>query len=255
MTAKSPLFTLLMVAVASVSFGEDWGGLKLDFSRRTVTLTVLIDDLQDAYRVDPDGAVRMLANPATSKVADQSLVVEIAPGKKKTGVVRVTSDSRTSQVQVAADNRLAGPSRIGGLPFGYAFLPPGGRASEGETWEETFPPPVEGQGVPVAATFRYKVVGAAATDSCPDCIEIQIVGLRRFLPNDGLGDLLANVFSDSDDEFFTTNQVFAVGTVLFSPKAGLFERFELGVNTSMLTPLAVPGMMRRVVVTVVEVGP
>jgi len=63
-----------------------------------------------------------------------------------------------------------------------------------------------------------------------------------------VGGMLASVLAGGDDEFFTTNQVFAVGTVLFSPKKGIFERFELAMNASMLTPVSVPGMMRRVVV-------
>ena len=64
--------------------------------------------------------------------------------------------------------------------------------------------------------------------------------------------MLASVFAGDDDEYFTTDQVFAVGTVLFSPRQGFFRRFEMLMNASMLTPASVPGMMRRVVVDTAE---
>jgi len=253
MTAKA----LSLLAAGAVLLGSPCGaetheGLELDFKRRAVELRVSIDDLEDAYRVDADGAIRMLAHPTIRNLEDRHLTLEIAPGKRGTGVLRLRGDG--PEVVVASDNALRGPSRIGGLPFGYAFLPPGGKAAEGQLWEESFPAP-EGSGARVAATFRYTLVGAAPSDDCPDCVEIRIVGLRRFVPSSSLVSLVAGVLAKGEDEFFTSDQVFAVGGVLFSPAAGFPHRFELAMNTSLLTPLAVPGMMRRVVAERVEVAP
>lgn len=243
---------LATLAAVGVCHGEGFKGLELDFERRDVAVRVTLDDLEDAYRIDPDGAIRMLAKPSVSPVDERNLVVSIAPGKRKTGVLRVTLNGGSAEVQVARDNSLTGLSRLSGLPFGYAFLPPEGSAEEGESWEEVMVPQ-EGSGGPrVAATFRYTLTGKAPSDDCPDCVEIRIVGLRRFEPDRSLSSMLAGLFSEPDDSFYTADQVFAIGTVLFSPRQRFFHRFELGMNTSMLTPLAVPGMMRRVVVEVLQ---
>jgi hypothetical protein len=243
---------LAFLTTTAICYSETLGGLKIDFSRKTVTLEVTVDDLQDAYQVLADGSIQMLANPTTETISERRAVVQVSRAKRKTGLLRITVDGRNTEVLVASDNSLVGPTRTGGLPFGYAFLPPNGTATEGQTWEEVFPAPADADGPRVAATFRYTFAGAAPTEECPECVEIRIVGLRRFLPDRSLAGMLASVFS-SDDEYFTSNQLFAVGTVLFSPKQGFFRRVELAMNTSMLTPLSVPGMMRRVVVDTVGV--
>ena len=237
-----------VLPVASICSGQSINGLKLDFKKRIESFDIAIDDLEEAYLVDPDGAIRMLAHPAVTEVSNQRVEIEVAPSKSKTGVFRLSDKGAAPEIRVNRDNSLAGDTRIGGLPFGYAFLPPGGKAVPGQSWEESFPAPAGDGGVKVEATFRYTLVGPASSDGCPDCVEIKIVGLRRFVADRSLAESLAGVFSDSDDSFYTANQVFAVGSVLFSPGDGMFQRFELGMNTSVLTPLAVPGMMRRVVV-------
>ena len=244
---------LAFLTAIPICRGETMDGLKLDFSTKRVTLEVTVEDLQDAYRVLPDGSIKMKAKPDTAHVSNWRAEVHVSRGKRKTGLLRITVDERRTEVKVASDNRLAGPSRIGGLPFGYAFLPPNGTATDGQIWEEEFPAPADAQGPRIAATFRYTFGGSAPTEGCPDCVEIRIVGLRRFLPDQSLAGMLASIFSGDDDEYFTTNQVFAVGAVLFSPKQGFFRRFEMHMNASMLTPAPVPGMMRRVVVDTLEV--
>jgi hypothetical protein len=200
----------------------------------------------------PDGTIKMLAKPTATMVNQRQATVEVARGKRKTGILRISVDDRGSEVRVASDNRLIGSARTGGLPFGYAFLPPNGKAEKGQSWQEEFAPPDDSDGPRVTATFRYTLVGSAPTGDCADCVEIRIVGLRRFLPDRSLAGMLASVFSGDDDEYFTTDQVFAVGKVLFSPKKGFFNSFELAMNTSMLTPASVPGMMRRLSVEVVR---
>lgn len=247
----SLVLPLAVLVAAPICHGETLSGLKLDFSRKTVTLEVTVDDLQDAYRVLPNGSIKMKAKPVASKVSEWRAEVQVSRGKRKTGILRITVDDRITEVQVASDNRLTGPSRIGGLPFGYRFLPPDGQATEGQTWEEEFPAPADTDGPQITATFRYTFAGSSPTDGCADCVEIRIVGLRRFLPDQSLAGMLASVFAGDDDEYFTTDQVFAVGTVLFSPRQGFFRRFEMLMNASMLTPASVPGMMRRVVVDTV----
>jgi hypothetical protein len=244
---------LALVLSVTVCQGETTDGLKLDFSRRSMTLEITVDDLQDAYRIQADGSIKMLAAPDATPVDKRQIDVQVSKGKRKTGLFTITVDGRSTEVQVASDNRLVGPSRAGGLPFGYAWLPPNGKATKGQTWEEEFPPPEGGDGPRVAATFRYTFAGAAPTVGCADCVEIRIVGLRRFLADRSLAGMVANVLADEDDGFFAGDQVFAIGSVLFSPKHGYFHRFEIGVNASMLTAAAVPGMMRRVVVETVEV--
>lgn len=248
-----PITALAFLTTISICHSETVDGLKIDFSRKTVTLEVTVDDLQDAYRVLADGSVKMLANPTTTTISERRAVVQVSRGKRNTGLLRITVDGRNTEVLVAPDNGLVGPSRTGGLPFGYAFLPPNGKATEGQTWEEVFSAPDDVDGPRVAATFRYTFVGRAPSEDCPECVAIRIVGLRRFLPDESLVGMLASVFSGDDDEYFVSDQLFAVGTVLFSPKQGFFRRFELAMNTSMLTPISVPGMMRRVVVEAMEV--
>lgn len=247
-----PAMAVAFLTTIAICHGETVDGLKFDFSRKTVALEVTVEDLQDAYRVLADGSIKMLAKPAARTISERRAVVQVSRAKRNTGLLRITVDGRNTEVLVASDNRLAGPARTGGLPFGYAFLPPNGKATEGQTWEEEFPAPVDVDGPRVAATFRYTFAGAVPTEDCPECVEIRIVGLRRFLPDQSLAGMLASVFS-GDDEYFVSDQLFAVGTVVFSPKQGFFRRFELAMNTSMLTPVSVPGMMRRIVVDAVEV--
>lgn len=248
-----PAMAIAFLTTTAICHGETADGLKFDLSRKTVTLEVTVEDLQDAYRVLADGSIKMLAKPTTRSISERRAVVQVSRARRNTGLLRITIGERSTEMQVASDNRLVGSTRIGGLPFGYAFLPPKGRATEGQTWEEVFPAPADVDGPRVAATFRYTFAGPAPTEECPECVEIRIVGVRRFLPDQSLAAMVASVFSD-DDAYFTNDQLFAVGTVLFSPKQGFFRRFELAMNTSMLTPVSVPGMMRRVVVEVVEVS-
>lgn len=248
-----PAMAIAFLTTTAICHGETADGLKFDLSRKTVTLEVTVEDLQDAYRVLADGSIKMLAKPTTRSISERRAVVQVSRARRNTGLLRITIGERSTEMQVASDNRLVGSTRIGGLPFGYAFLPPKGRATEGQTWEEVFPAPADVDGPRVAATFRYTFAGPAPTEECPECVEIRIVGVRRFLPDQSLAAMVASVFFD-DDAYFTNDQLFAVGTVLFSPKQGFFRRFELAMNTSMLTPVSVPGMMRRVVVEVVEVS-
>jgi hypothetical protein len=242
----------VLLATIPICHGETMDGLKLDFSRRTVTLEVTVEDLQDAYKILPDGTIKMLARPDATTVNRRQATVQVARGKRKTGILQISVDGRETEVQVASDNSLVGAARTGGLPFGYAFLPPQGKADKGQTWLEEFAPPAESDGPRATATFRYTFEGSAPAPDCADCVEIRIVGLRRFLPDTSLTGTLTSVFSGDGDEFFTTDQVFAVGRVLFSPKTGFFHTFEMGVNTSMLTPASLPGMMRRLSVEVIR---
>ena len=224
---------------------QEISGLQLDFKKRTLRFQLVVKDLQDAYRVTSRGDIQMLPRPGEKVLADEEVSVAVAKARRGRGRLRISRGDTDFQILVHRDNRLADSTLITGLPFGYNFLPRDGKARPGESWRQEFPAP-EADGIGVRAAYQYTLRGRQSSADCPQCVEIEILGLRRFVAGAALEQALSTLPEASSNDFYTEDHPFAVGTVLFDPAEGFIRRFELSANPSMFTIFPVPGIMRHV---------
>ena len=222
-------------------------GLRLDFKNRTLEFRIQAKDLQAAYRVTPSGGIQMLPDPKTAVVADETVKIHVEKGPDGNGQLRFDRGDSSYQLLLRPDNGLAGATLVTGLPFGYNFLPKEGQANAGESWNQEFPAPEASAGLRISTTYRYTLIGGKKAPGCEFCALIQIEGMRHFLPGPGLDQALANVPEVQSAEFYTEDRTFAVGMVLFDRKKRFIHRFELNANTSLMTLLPIPGLMRQVI--------
>ena len=222
-------------------------GLRLDFKSRTLEFRIQAKDLQAAYRVTASGGIQMLPNPKAVVVADEAVKIQVKEAPDGNGRLRLDRGGSSYELLLRPDNGLAGTTLVTGLPFGYNFLPKEGHANAGENWTQEFPAPDTSAGLRVSTTYRYTLIGGKNVPRCELCAMIQIEGIRRFLPGPGLDEALAGVVEGQPSEFYIEDRTFAVGMVLFDRKERFIHRFELNANTSLLTLLPIPGLMRQVV--------
>ena len=223
---------------------QEISGLQFDFKKRTLRFQLIVKDAQDAYRVTATGDIRMLPRPAETILADEEVSVSVAKARRGRGRLRIRRGGTDHQILVHRDNRLADSTLVTGLPFGYNFLPRDGKARPGESWRQEFPAP-ESDGIGVQAAYQYTFRGRQPSVDCPQCVEIEIRGLRRFAPGPLLDQALSTLPDVSSNDFYTEDRPFAVGTVLFDPGGGFIHSFELSANPSLFTILPVPGIMRQ----------
>jgi hypothetical protein len=222
--------------------------LSLDFKRRSLAFHLTVRDLQDAYRVTPGGDIQLLPFPRAAVLADEDLTVELSPEGRRQGRLRIRRGEEAFDLVLEADGKLAGEVWVTGLPFGYSFLPPNGWAAPGAGWRQEFSRPVAAQALSAAAAYLFTFRGSEPVPDCPDCVRIDLRGVRRFVAGEALARELANVRQPVDDPFFVEERPFAAGSVLFSPSQGFFHRVEITSNPSMFTVLPVPGLARELVI-------
>ncbi len=228
-------------------------GLRLDFKKRTVEFRIQAKDLQSAYQVTPSGGIQMLPPSKTTVVVDETVKIHVEEGPEGNGRLRLERAGSSYQMLLRPDNGLAGATMVTGLPFGYHFLPKEGQAKSGESWTQEFPAPDASAGLRVRTTYRYTLIGGRKVPGCEFCAMIQIEGTRRFLPGSGLDRALADVPEVESAEFYTEDRTFAVGMVLFDRKERFIYRFELNANTSLMTLLPIPGLMRQITLEYPEI--
>ncbi len=224
---------------------QEISGLQLDFTKRTLRFQLVVKDLQDAYRVTDKGDIQMLSGPGERVLADEEVSVSVAKARRGRRRLKIRRGDTDYQILVHRDNRLAESTLVTGLPFGYNFLPRDGKALTGESWRQEFPAP-ESEGIGVRATYQYTLRGRQPSADCPQCVEIQILGLRRFVAGPLLEKALSTLPEASSNDFYTEDHPFAVGSVVFDAGKGFIRSFELNANPSLFTILPVPGIMRQV---------
>ena len=228
-------------------------GLRLDFKQRTLEFRIQAKDLQLAYRVTPSGGIQMLPAPKTAVVVDEAVKIHVEEGPEGNGRLRLDRGDSSYQLLLRPDNGLAGTTMVTGLPFGYRFLPKEGQANSGQSWTQEFPAPDASAGLRVRTAYRYTLIGGKKVPGCELCAMIQVEGTRNFLPGPSLDRAVENIPEVKSTEFYTEDRTFAVGMVLFDRKERFIHRFELNANTSLLTLLPIPGLMRQVILEYPEV--
>ncbi len=229
-------------------------GLRFDFKTRTLKFRIQAKDLQSAYRVTASGGIQMLPASQTAVVVDEAVKIHVEEGPEGNGRLRLERGGSSYQLLLRPDNGLAGATMVTGLPFGYQFLPKEGQANSGESWTQEFPAPEAAAGLRVHAAYRYTLIAGKGVPGCELCATIQIEGTRRFLPGPSLDRALAKLPKVQSAEFYTKDRTFAVGMVLFDRKERFIHRFELNANTSLLTLLPIPGLMRQVILEYPQVA-
>jgi len=230
LVAALTIGTLLLCAVdrPNASPGQETRGLRLDFKPRSLNFHVQVSDLASAYEVTPSGDIQMLPDPDVRVVTEENVRVEVAKAKQDLGRITVHAGDQNGEILVRGDNSLGGSEILTGLPFGYNFLPASGRAAPGDSWTQEIPAPPQGE-LAAHITYRYTFKGPKATTNCADCVEIAILGLRRFRAT---GATLDSIRSDKSADFY----------------------LELDANVSVLTFFALPGVMRRSVLEATSGG-
>ena len=246
MSRKGPaVFAFGAVLTSAALLAQD-RGLTLNFKDRTISFRVLVEDLEDAFTVLPSGDIRLLPTGPGAVAADDPIRVGITKAPGGLGKLTIQRRGNSYQTLVRPDNGFGDDNHLTGLPFGYQVLPAQGRASAGESWTQEFPAPQGPDKLRVAASYRFTYRGRKAAGGCPECVEIEIVGFRKFLPGPALVTELQKVLKTQPDSFYTEDRPFAAGSALFDLKEGFLHRFELNANPSQFMVLPVPGLMRRV---------
>jgi hypothetical protein len=214
--------------------------LQWDLSSRTITYDWHVTDETSAYEIDSNGAIRLLANPQVSEVLHRQLQMDFVSGASGPATVNIHDGSSVDTIMLAADNQFAGTKGVLGTPFGHSFLPPNGVGTSGQTWTEELAAPPHAIGEEsVEAQYRYTFVGPSST--LPNCDEIEIVGVRKFVPTPEIMKM-----DPITRMFYLDFRPFAVGKVLFDRTTGTLQEFNLAANFSMLDFITIPGMLRQV---------
>ncbi len=249
---RAILWTVGLMAIggASLVLGQPAttiDGLRFDNRVRALDFHFTASSSWDAYRITPTGDVAMNPKPHITPVADARLQVQTRPASGSAIELVVRNQNASHQMAINSNGVVAGADLISGLPFGLTFLPRDGKARVGESWNQTFPPPGSENDVRTFITYRYSLKGARPTAACPDCIEIEVIGLRRFLPNTGLERALRRKPNRFADAFLLGDRPFMMGSVLFNRRERFIQRSELSHNVSMLTVTPLEGLEDRVV--------
>ena len=237
----------LIALLSQTLWGQIVPELRLDFKSRTLEFRIQVKDLQYAYRVTSTGGIQMLPTPKSELLVDEKLTLRLEQGPEETGRLSIDRGGSSYEVLLRVDNGLAERTLVTGLPFGYEFLPREAKANVGESWIQEFPITEAGDGLLLHVAYKYTLISGKGGADCSFCALIQIEGRRRFLPGPSLDEALTELPTTRSSDFYSADRTFAVGTFLFDRKERFLRRFELSANTSLLTLIPIPGLMRQII--------
>jgi hypothetical protein len=221
--------------------------LEIRNNPRKYEYRIEVEDLESAYVTAGDGSLRMLPNPPSKPVVRDSAAIAISRASGGGALLSVLRGGVSSAMPISAANRALGENIITGLPFGLGFLPPGGAATVNQRWvQEATAAPVDGSSLRAEVQYTMTLAGRRTQSGCGECVEILILGVRRFTPGRALQLSLRAVPNAAEDRWYTSWQPFGAGSLLLDRKEGFIHRFEWSANPSQFTVLPVPGLMRRV---------